>query len=45
MIANGIAAEGNSPAVAAADLQAALGPNLATIQAILAALEAAIPAI
>lgn len=44
LIANGIPAQGNNPAVAAADLATALGSNLVTIQAILAALTAAVPA-
>ena len=45
LLAKGIPAQGNHPAVSSADLQEALGANLATLQAILASLEAAVPPI
>ena len=44
-ITGGIPAQGNNPAVSAADLQAALGENLATVNAALAALAAAVPTV
>ena len=43
LIEKGIPEQGPNPAVSASDLATALGPNLATIKEIIAALQAAVP--
>ena len=44
LIAKGIPEQGPNPAVSPAELAEALGPNLATVRAILDALQSAVPA-